>query len=144
MLNESKWPKPFQKKETEMAGYNQKDRREFFRYTCEKPVQYKILPSNDKKNPASKFISGVSKNLSASGMMFTSNLIPDISSIVTLKLDYRTTNICCEIEENALVVDNILVGKVVLIEDNDDGSYNVGVAFLKKTSEIPAEIKNLL
>ena len=127
-----------------MTGDNPRERREFFRYTCEKPVQYKILGTADKGQSVSKSLDAISKNLSASGMMFTSSFIPNISSIVTLKLDYRTTNICCEIEENAMVVDNTLVGKVVRIEDNDDGSYNVGVAFLKKSGEIPSEIKNLL
>lgn len=127
-----------------MAGENYRERREFFRYSCQKPVQYKIISGADKSTPASKFIDGVSKNLSASGMMFTSRFIPDISSIVTLKLDYRTTNICYEIEENALVVDNVLVGKVVRIEDNDDGSYNVGVAFLKRSGEVPNEVKSLI
>ncbi len=127
-----------------MSGENFREKREFFRYTCEKPVQYKILGGGEKSRPASKTLDAFSKNLSASGMMFTSSFIPDISSIVTLKLDYRTTNICCEIEENAMVVNDTLVGKVVRIEDNDDGSYNVGVAFLKKSGEIPGEIKSLL
>jgi hypothetical protein len=125
-----------------MPAGQQKERREFFRYNCEKPLQYKVL--RNRTDSASKFIAGVSKNLSVSGMMFTSSFIPDISSIVTLKLDYRTTNICCEIEERALIINDILVGKVVRIEENDDGSYNVGVAFLKKEGEIPDEVKSLV
>jgi hypothetical protein len=121
-----------------------KERREFFRYSCEKPVQYRTVTASRKGGSVSQYLDGMSKNLSASGMLFTSNFIPAISSIITLKLDYRTTNICCEIEENALIVDNVLVGKVVRIEDNDDGSYSVGVAFLKKTGEVPSEVKNLI
>ena len=121
-----------------------KERREFFRYNCEKPLQFKVIRSVDNGHPASNFINGVSKNLSASGMMFTSSFIPDISSLITLKLDYRTTNICCEIEENALIVDNVLVGKVVRIEENDDGTYNVGVAFLKKSGDVPRDLKSLV
>lgn len=127
-----------------MPQESKKERREFFRYNCEKPLQFKVIRAIDGGHPASKFIGGVSKNLSASGMMFTSSFIPDISSLVTLKLDYRTTNICCEIEENALIVDDVLVGKVVRIEENDDGTYNVGVAFLKKTGEVPRDLKSLV
>jgi c-di-GMP-binding flagellar brake protein YcgR len=124
-------------------NYKGVERREFFRYNCDKPIQYKVIRTAEGERGASDFIKGMSKNLSASGMMFTASFIPDISSLVTLKLDYRTTNICCEIEENALIFGDVLIGKVVRIEENDDGTYNIGVAFLKKTGEVPADLKSL-
>jgi hypothetical protein len=127
-----------------MADYKQKERREFFRYNCEKPVQFNVVRAPKDRHPTSNFFDGMSKDLSASGMLFTSHFLPEISSIITLKLDYRTTNICCEIEENALILDNVLVGKVVRIDDNDDGSYNVGVAFIRKSGDVPAGIKELV
>jgi len=124
--------------------YPGEEKRQFFRYHCDKPVHFKILTSPKDRTPASRLIDGSSKNLSASGILFTSDFIPEISSILTLELDFRTTNICREIEENALVVGNTLVGKVVRIEDNSDGCYNVGVAFIKKCGELPDEIKSLI
>lgn len=123
---------------------NNAEKREFLRYRCDKPVSFKILLSPKDKNPASKLTSGISKNLSASGILFASGTFPEIASILALDLDYRTTNICREIEENTLIIDNKLIGKVVRIEENDDGTYNIGVAFIKKSDQIFPEIKKLL
>lgn len=126
---------------SESSGH---EKREFFRYNCEKPVHFKILAAPKDKAPVSRMIDGSARNLSACGILFTSDFIPEISSILSLELDYRTTHICQEIEENALIVGDRLLGKVVRIEDNDDGRYNVGVAFIKKSGEIPDDIKSLV
>ena len=37
-----------------------------------------------------------------------------------------------------------VVGKVVRIEENEDGQYNVGVVFIKKGETIPGEVVNLV
>ena len=132
------------RKEIEMTDHTVADKREFFRFNCDKPLQFRILSTPKDGKPVSRMIDGSSKNLSASGILFTSSVIPEISSILKLELDYRTTNICREIDENALVVGNTLIGKVVRIEDNNDGRYNVGVAFIKKLGELPEEIKSLI
>lgn len=123
---------------------NHNEKREYLRYRCDKPVDFKILASPKDSGEASKFVSGISKNLSASGILFSSTQIPEISSVLALDLDYRTTNLCREIEEHVLIVDTKLIGKVVRIEQNDDGSFDIGVAFIKKSDQLPAEIKNLL
>ena len=120
------------------------ERREFFRYKHEKPVNYKIVGGAHNKDAVSKLIGAVSKNLSVSGILFTSKYLPEISSILALDLDYRTTQICKEIEENALIVLDKVVGKVVRIEENEDGQYNVGVVFIKKGENIPGEVVNMV
>lgn len=125
-------------------GYAGKDRREFFRYKHEKPVQYKVLNPADGKSVSSEFVDAVSKNLSVSGVLFTSRFLPEISSILVLDLDYRTSRICQEIEKRALVIGNRMVGKVVRIEESGNGLYDVGVAFVKKTDRLPKDIKELL
>ena len=125
-------------------NYAGKDRREFFRYKHEKPVQYKVLNPSGGKSLSSEFIDAVSKNLSVSGVLFTSTLLPEISSILVLDLDYRTSRICQEIEKRALMVGNRMVGKVVRIEESDSGLYDVGVAFVRKTDKLPKDIKDLL
>ena len=81
---------------------NQNEKREFIRYSYDRPVNFKVLFSPKYGSPASKQVGGVSKNLSASGILFMSDHLPEISSILELDLDYRTTGICNEIEENAL------------------------------------------
>ncbi|HPM43262.1 MAG TPA: PilZ domain-containing protein [Candidatus Omnitrophota bacterium] len=125
-------------------NYPGSERREFFRYKHEKPINFKIVGASRDKATLSKLVNAVSKNLSASGILFTSKYLPEISSILALDLDYRTTQICKEIEENALIVLDKIVGKVVRIEENDDGQYNVGVAFIKKGDDISAEVSNLV
>lgn len=121
-----------------------KERREFLRYTHEKPVQYKILNPVTDKAASAKFIDAVSRNLSVSGVLFTSNVLPEIASIVMIDLDTRTCNICREIERHALAVGNKLIGKIVRVEESGGGQYDVGVAFVKKSEKLPKEIRDLL
>lgn len=120
------------------------DRREFVRYSHNKPVNFKVLLSPKHGNPKSKLVSGISKNLSVSGILFKSDHIPEISSILELDLDYRTTGICHEIEENAMTNGNKLIGKVVRIEEDEDGKYNIGVAFIRKTDPLSHDIADML
>ena len=125
-------------------NYTGKERREFFRYNYEGPVQYKVINAKGPKSVASKFVDAVSKNLSVSGVLFTSSFLPDISSILVVDLDPRTSTICKEIEKSAFMVGDKMVGKVVRIEESDDGLYDVGVAFIKKSDKLPKAVRDLL
>ncbi len=122
--------------------YGKSDRREFFRYAHEKQASFKEISGFD--CAVSHIVKAITKNLSAAGMLFTSQYPPRLSSIIVLDVDYRTSRICAEIEEHALIVDNRLVGKVVRIEDNDNGSYDVGVAFIKKSESLPENIRAII
>ena len=128
-----------------MSGdYRGEERREFLRHRYEKPLRYKIVNIDPKRKDRSTFMDAVSKNLSASGILFSTKDIPNISSLLVLDLDYRTAQICQEIEENAMIVNNRLFGKVVRIEDDDSGFYNVGVAFIKKFDNLEEDIKEII
>ena len=134
-----------EKEEEAMAeNFKGKERREFFRYKHEKPVQYKVVSPSGDKGVSAKFIDAISKNLSASGVLFTSSYIPEISSILILDLDHRTSRICQEIEKRAFMIGDKMVGKVVRVEESDDGLYDVGVVFVKKSDKLPKDIKDLL
>ena len=118
------------------------ERREFFRYRHIGPAHFKeVLKSN---NTLSGLVDAITKNLSASGMLFASECPPRLSSIIVLDIDYRTTRLCEEIEERALVLNNKLLAKVVRIEENDDGSFDVGVAFIKKSENLPQSILTIV
>ncbi len=121
-----------------------KECREFFRYRHEEPVRFKEVFCSKNKNINPRLSAAASKNLSVSGMLFACQHPPDLSSIIVLDIDYRTTRICEEIEENALILNNRLLGKVVRIEDNGDGSYDVGVAFIKKSDTLPEGVEALI
>lgn len=122
--------------------YAGREKREFFRYRHEKPANFKEISGSD--NTISDLANAITKNLSASGMLFTSVYPPRLSSIIVLDVDYRTTRLCEEIEERALILNNRLLGKVVRIEDNDNGSYDIGVAFIKKSDTLPNNILALV
>jgi hypothetical protein len=120
------------------------ERREFLRYPFDKQVRCRVVSSSGMQSPVSKVLDTVAKNLSVSGVLFASTFVPELSSIVVLEMDYRTTRICQEIEESALIVKNRIIGKVVRIEDSGDGAYGIGVAFIKKLSELPKSVEELI
>lgn len=120
------------------------ERRKFFRHPFDKQVRFKVISSAREQNPVAKVLDAVAKNLSVSGVLFASTFTPELSSIVALDMDYRATRICQEIEESALIVKNRIIGKVVRIEDSGDGVYGIGVAFIKKLSDLPKDIEEII
>ena len=124
---------------------NQSNKRKFLRVAYDKALTYEVIdPSKEKI--ASNIITAISKNLSASGILFITNVtkVPEITSVLALDLDYSTANVCREIEEQALVLNDKIIGKVVRIEDNEDNTCGVGVAFIKKSDPLTKDIKDLL
>lgn len=119
-----------------------KERRHFLRYDYDKPLAFKTIKSPKELHADNS--KGVVRNISASGLLFVSKVseVPDISSILLLDIDFKTANICREIECQALISDNKLVGKVVRIEDNENGTCDVGVLFLTKSDPIAKDIKH--
>ena len=125
--------------------YQKEDKRHFLRVDYKKPVHYSMVSSpKDDKSMASLF-KAVSKNLSASGLLFEtgSEKAPEISSLIMLDLDYKTASICHEIEKRALIKNNKLLGRVTRIEDNGDGTCGVGVAFVTKSDRLSEDVKNI-
>ena len=115
-------------------GYGGLDRREFFRYEYDSPLSFSIVKSTKDKSFPRQFVDAMSKNLSASGLLFIAKGkdLPNLSSFLIVDLDYHTAAVCKEIETRAMLVDNKLLGRVVRIEDNEDGTFGIGVAFVKK------------
>jgi hypothetical protein len=127
-----------------MTGDSFEEKREFLRCKYDKPISYKVISSAGQGSPGSRALDAVARNLSASGVLFSSRYHPEISSIIALDMDYRTARICQEIEENALIVNNKIVGKVVRIEEDKDGLYGVGVAFIKRLSRLPKDLEKMM
>ncbi|MDD5437421.1 MAG: PilZ domain-containing protein, partial [Candidatus Omnitrophica bacterium] len=116
---------------TDYAG---KEKREFFRYRHVGQANFKEVSKDS--SALSEVAQAITKNLSASGMLFTSQYPPRLSSMIVLEIDYRTTRLCEEIEERVLILNNKLLSKVVRIEDNDNGSFDIGIAFVKKSENL--------
>jgi len=127
-----------------MEKYREKERRQFLRYDFEKPFRYSVIDAFGSKGSLGKILEAFSKNISASGILFTTREAPKIASLLVLDVDYRTLRICQEVENHILIINNKLVGKVVRIEDNEDGLCGVGVAFVTKSAGIPKDIEQLI
>ena len=121
------------------------DKRNFLRYAFNKPLKYNTIKAVEKEIFSTSLMDAISKNLSASGILFVTNVAkaPDISSLLALDLDFKTTSICEEIEQRVLVLDNKVIGRVVRIEDNEDGTCGIGVAFLKKSDPLSKDVAGL-
>lgn len=127
-----------------MDEYPGNERREFLRYDYDKSLHYSVVSASKDRKPIFEFIKAISKNLSASGILFTTKDVPQISSLLLLNLDYKTVNLCREIEDRVLIVNNKLLGKVVRIEDNKDDLCDVGVAFVTKSEGLSEDIKRFV
>jgi len=90
-------------------------------------------------------MNAISKNLSASGIFFTSkiNKRPDITNLLVIEVDYKTADICKEIEDRVLILKNKILGRVVRMEDNGDGTCGIGVAFVTKSDPMTKNIKSI-
>ncbi len=126
-----------------MSGdYSGSEKREFFRYRHEKPASFKEITGS------SHAVSDLGERPLTKdqrfGMLFTSEYTVTLSSIIVLDVDYRTSRLCEEIEGRALILNNKLLGKVVRIEDNDNGSYDIGVAFIKKSENLPQDVLTVI
>ncbi len=120
------------------AAYKGHDRRAFLRMNYEAPVEVKVLSNVKDANPAT------SRNISQTGILFSSEHLVPLSSMVWLNLDINTLSICSEIEENSLIYKNGIVGKVVRVDEADDGNYDIGVCFVKKSAPEAEKLKSLL
>ena len=122
------------------------ERREFVRYKYKKPLHYSVISTPKDKNLISKFANALSKDISASGILFTTDAkdIPEASSLVILDLDRRTSKICAELEKNALIINNKLMGTVTRLDKKENQKTDVGVAFVTKSDRLSEDIKKLV
>jgi len=127
-----------------MGEYRGVERRQFLRYDLEKPFRYSVINTPEDKGVLSTLLDAFSKNISASGILFTAKEVPKIASLLIIDLDFKTLKICQEIESRVLIVRNKVVGKVVRIEDNEDGLCGIGVAFIKKSEGLSKDIDQLI
>ena len=111
-----------------------KERRGTLRFEYKRPLKYSIVDTGNKKDKFSAFVTGISKNLSVSGILFLTSAkkIPKLFSLLAFELDYRTIHICQDIENRALIINDKLLGRVMRVEEHGDGTCGIGVAFVTK------------
>ncbi|MBU4376457.1 MAG: PilZ domain-containing protein [Candidatus Omnitrophica bacterium] len=125
-------------------NYRSNERRKFLRCNYEKDFSYNTVNLSKDKRFMSSLINAIGRNLSGSGMLFSTTEVPTLSSLLVLNLDYRTARVCEEIEKNALIINNRILGKVVRIEERSSGEYDVGIVFVTKSDRLPKDIQSLI
>ena len=114
------------------------DRREFFRVDFRRPVKFRQVQDSEDHLKIATI-----ENISQSGILFKTRILPQLSSVLWMDMDFRTLNICREIEDNVLIYESGILGRVVRIEvyDEENKADDVGVCFLRKTD--PEEAQGL-
>ncbi len=115
-----------------MKTYKRLERREFLRVDFETSVKYSVCSDEQVTSAAS----GLTKNISASGILFTTNQKLDVGTYIAISLDKHTLTDVVEIDDSVIVVDSKLLGKVVRTEELvADKKYDIGISFLRSDSE---------
>lgn len=110
---------------------NQLERREFERLEFVTPLTYKVC----KEETLSKLLQGYISNISQAGLLCNIKDRVEINNILWLCFDRGILHICEELERRSLIYQRGVVGKVVRIENREDGSYNVGVKFITREED---------
>lgn len=108
--------------------YQGAERRQFVRLEYAIPLSYKVC----KQETVSKLLNGYTSNVSQAGLLCRMVEKVNIDDILWLAFDRGTLSICAELERNAFIYQNGVVGKVVRIDPGQMGEYHVGVRFLTR------------
>lgn len=108
--------------------YSGPERRMFYRLDYETPLAYKIC----REETVSRLLEGYTSNVSQSGLLCNIKDRVHKEDILWLSFDKGTLNICQDLERQALIYQNGIIGKVARVEDKSDGSYSVGVHFITR------------
>ena len=116
--------------------------REFLRLDHETVLTFREVKSDKLANKQEIF----TRNVSACGLLFrTESIPPSLSSIIRIELDSKIKGLCEEIEEDLLILDGGILGRVVRISEGEPGvSYDVGICFLRRKNMTENEIEELL
>ncbi|MGB3114141.1 MAG: PilZ domain-containing protein [Candidatus Omnitrophota bacterium] len=126
----------------EHEGHEGENRRQFFRVDYEAIVNLRELKGEKLSSKADI----TTRNISACGILFrTEKIPPALSSITWVALDPKMMSVCSEIEDDLLIHNGGIFGRVVRIAEGEPGkSYDVGIAFLRKKSMTQEEIEQLM
>lgn len=107
------------------------ERREFVRLDFIAPLAYKVC----KKDTIRKLLEGYTSNISKSGVLCNVKDKVGMNEILWLAFDRGTLDICEDLEKRCFIYQNGVVGKVVRIEEQKDGSYNIGIQFVTREEQ---------
>ncbi|MBU0503581.1 MAG: PilZ domain-containing protein [Candidatus Omnitrophota bacterium] len=108
------------------------ERREFVRIDYTVPLAYKVC----KQETLSKILEGYTVDISQSGLQCNLKDWVNINDILWLSFEKSILRIFEELEKRSLIYQSGVIGKVVRIMNNENGSYNVGLQFLTREEKI--------
>lgn len=114
--------------ERDIRNYGGQERREFVRIDYTKPLACKVCSLNT----LSKLFQGYTINISQSGLLCNISDTVNINDILWLSFERGVLRICEEIEKRSLIYQRGVIGKVVRVRDNENGSFNIGIQFLTR------------
>ncbi|MFA5090400.1 MAG: PilZ domain-containing protein [Candidatus Omnitrophota bacterium] len=107
---------------------NAPDRRRFIRLDYIAPLAYKIC----KEETLTRLLQGYTANISEAGILCNIDEKVNVGDVLWLSFDRGTLTICEELERRSLIYQNGVIGKVARLQDNKNGTYNVGIQFITR------------
>ena len=114
-------------------SFGDAERREFMRLDCSSPLAYKVC----KEATLSKLLEGYTVNVSEAGLLCTLRDKVRLADVLWLSFDKSVLFSCGKIEKRSLIYQNGVIGRVVRIDDRDNGTFDVGVRFLTREEKHP-------
>ncbi|MDD4909050.1 MAG: PilZ domain-containing protein [Candidatus Omnitrophica bacterium] len=112
----------------ELGGYDGVERRREARVDYVVPLFYKVC----KEETISKLLEGYTSNVSSQGLLCSIKDRVNQDSVLWLMFDRDTLDFCAQIEKSSIVYQKGIVGKVVRVQDAQDGTYEVGIRFITR------------
>ena len=110
------------------------EKREYVRLEYSKPLAYKVC----KQETLTKIFEGYTVNVSQIGLLCNLKDKVKIDDILWLSFDRNILIICKEVEKRSMIYQNGVIGKVVRVNNDPNGSFDVGVKFLtREEKELP-------
>ncbi len=121
---------------------NPNEKREFPRQEFFTPLAYKVC----KTETLTKLFEGYTINVSQSGVFCNLKNRVKIEDVVWLSFNKSVLVFCEDLERHGFFYQNGVIGKVVRVNDNVNGTFDVGVNFITReekniTNRIPEFLK---
>ncbi len=111
--------------------YDGENRRLQERFDCMTPLAYKICS----QETLSKLFTGYTVNVSESGLLCNIRDKVKLEDVMWLSFNRSVLELCAELDKHSFFYQNGVVGKVVRIEEKNDGTYNVGIHFITREEQ---------
>lgn len=120
------------------TSYQGPERRSFIRMEHTSPLACKIC----KKETLSKLFQGYTVDVSSAGLLCNIKDLVNIDDVLWLSFERSVLRNCEEIEKRSLIYQNGVIGKVVRIADNDNGTHNIGIQFITREETDLRSLRN--